>query len=222
MQSLKGGKRLRYNSWGSLNSQGSKNSRGEKLGDKCAGKEDPYSLDSIPKEFAIRLEENGFHYCFDIRYLQEAQYRAYKSRTEFIHPMLRRPFSEENLEKIERKIIKVKRVPLAIKKALIYYVNSSNILREFDDRNTKTDINYVQLYKSYLYPNHMMTNNDYTINGEECKLNFSLQINLNSCTLVIETVNEEIYKELDEFLTSILENVFQEPTIESRVKSWYR
>ena len=69
---------------------------------KCNGALDGITKDYIPPEFAIRLFEDGHHYCYDVRSLH-----AWFKTGSRINPLTNIQFSRANLAKIKLKFQKV-------------------------------------------------------------------------------------------------------------------
>ena len=71
------------------------------------GQIDPYTLDDIRSKFAIRIKENGFIFCFDIRsLLLDFSINRFDDKNRYLNPLTRQRFSNQNIIKILKKFFK--------------------------------------------------------------------------------------------------------------------
>jgi len=132
-------------------------------GAKCAGETDPVSLNEIPPEFAIRVLENGRHFCYDIRSLFE--WFELGKRT---NPLTNLQFSEDNINKIKRKFIKAglvgPQVPATLNRRELEFFSARNLGHWFGavymynpGLNSNGEINVIWHSRNYLIRDGLQT-----------------------------------------------------------------
>jgi len=82
--------------------KGGRRTEEEKLTAKCAGEQDPISLNDIEPKYAIRLTEGGHVFCFDVRSLEMLLHTG-----SIKNPLTNLDFSPQSLAKIDKKIYKL-------------------------------------------------------------------------------------------------------------------
>jgi hypothetical protein len=87
--------------------RGGKRTVDERKNAKCFDKTDPITLDEIDPVYAIRIKENDFYYCFDIRSLSQYLNSQLSQGFKLLNPLTRKLFTESSISKINKKIDKL-------------------------------------------------------------------------------------------------------------------